>query len=132
MSQESELHRLEQFVEKLLARFTDLRAEKRTLEQDLLESELLVEELQSKISTKDTERSEISNRVNKIVDQIEEWEQSLDNDVTEENDSTSEVMDAEDLDSLGEEDSKEGSDGEDEGRVQHNLFLHRRIQRINL
>ena len=122
MSQESELHRLEKFVEKLLTNFTALKAEKAKLEQDLLESELMVEELQNNISDKDTERSEISQRVNKIVDQIEEWEQSLDAGAGEGDDSSSEFMDSQEVDSLADESGEEETDGEDEGRVQHNLF----------
>ena len=112
MSKESELHRLEDFVEKLLARFSDLRAEKAQLEQDLLESEMMVEELQSNISVKDTERTEISQRVNRIVDQIEEWELNLDDGAA---DSSSET-------SLDENSVEEEGEEDDDGRVQHNLF----------
>ncbi len=114
MSKESELHRLEDFVEKLLARFSDLRAEKAQLEQDLLESEMMVEELRDNISVKDTERTEISQRVNRIVDQIEEWEQNLD-DGAEAGDNSSEA-------SLDENSVEEEGEEDDDGRVQHNLF----------
>lgn len=122
MGQESELQRLEKFVEKLLTRFTALKTEKEKLEQDLLESELLVEELQNNISVKDGERTEISQRVNKIVDQIEEWEQSLDDVAAYAGDSSAEVASGEDIDSLAGDSGDEELDGEDEGRVQHNLF----------
>ncbi len=77
MEQESELHRLEKFVEKILTRFTALKEEKAQLEQELFERDLLIEELRETISSKVTERNEISDRVNRIVDQIEEWESSL-------------------------------------------------------
>ncbi len=118
MSKESELHRLEDFVEKLLARFSDLRAEKAQLEQDLLESEMMVEELRDNISVKDTERTEISQRVNRIVDQIEEWEQNLD-DGAEAGDNSSEAsLDENSVEEEGEEEGEE----DDDGRVQHNLF----------
>lgn len=122
MGQESELQRLEKFVQTLLTRFTALKAEKEKLEQDLLDSELLVEELQSNISVKDSERTEISERVNKIVDQIEEWEQSLDDAAVDAGDSSAEVVDGQDGDSLAEISGEEEINGEDEGRVQHNLF----------
>ncbi len=77
MSQDNELRRLEQFVEKLLARFSELRAEKAKLLQELRERELQVEDLRSNLSSKDVERNEISQRVSKIVEQIEEWETGL-------------------------------------------------------
>ena len=39
---------------------------------------MLIEELRETIASKVTERNEISERVNKIVDQIEDWELNLD------------------------------------------------------
>ncbi len=78
MDQESELQRLEKFVEKILTRFTALKADKAQLEQDVFDRDLLIEELRETIASKVTERNEISDRVNKIVDQIEDWELNLD------------------------------------------------------
>ena len=77
MEQESELQRLEKFVEKILTRFSQLKVEKEQLEQEVFERDLLIEELRENISSKVTERNEISERVNKIVDQIEDWELNL-------------------------------------------------------
>lgn len=77
MEQETELQRLEKFVEKILTRFTQLKVEKEQLEQEVFERDLLIEELRDNISSKVTERNEISERVNKIVDQIEDWELNL-------------------------------------------------------
>ncbi len=77
MSQDNELRRLEQFVEKLLVRFSELRTEKTKLLQELRERELQIVDLRNDLSSKDMERSEISQRVNKIVEQIEEWEMGL-------------------------------------------------------
>ncbi|MFW2367865.1 MAG: hypothetical protein ACN4GW_15725 [Desulforhopalus sp.] len=116
MAQDSELKRLEKFVEKLLGNFSELKAEKGRLEQKLFESELKIEELQGDISTKNIERTEISERVNKIVDQIEEWEQSLDEPAAEAGEDSSEDDEEED------EEPEEENSGEEEGRVQHNLF----------
>ena len=78
MGQDSELRRLEQFVEKLLVRFSELRAEQARLLKELAEREQLIDELRTNISSKEIERSEISQRVNRIVEQIEEWEMGLD------------------------------------------------------
>ncbi len=123
MSQDNELRRLEQFVEKLLGRFTDLRAEKAKLLQELRERELQIEDLRSNLSSKDIERSEISQRVNKIVEQIEEWEMGLEENATVATESEA----AEDMAAV-EEDASPAKQmvteqrNEEEGRVQQNLF----------
>ena len=121
MEQDSELKRLESFVENLLTRFTELRAEKAVLLQEIRERDEVIDGLQENVSSKDTERSEISLRVGKIVEQIEEWEQSLDDSEFEE-------------DSLPEGSSEEGSSAEEtsseddaeagmeDGKGQQNLF----------
>ena len=124
MSQDNELRRLEQFVEKLLQRFSELRAEKTKLLQELRERELQIEGLRNNLSSKDLERSEISQRVNKIVEQIEEWEMGLD-------DGTVIAPEAESIEDSEEVQEDEYSPvkksvvehrGEEEGRVQQNLF----------
>lgn len=117
MAQDSELQRLEKFVDKLLTNFSDLKAEKARLEQKLFESEAKIEELQGDISSKNIERTEISERVNRIVDQIEEWEQSLDDEAGVEVAEESSEDDDEDDDEPEEE-----KNSEEEGRMQHNLF----------
>ncbi len=121
MEQDNELKRLEDFVENLLTRFTELRAEKAVLLQEIQERDEVIDGLRENVSSKDTERSEISLRVGKIVEQIEEWEQSLDDSEFEAN-------------SLPEESSEEGSPAEEmsseedaeigveDGKGQQNLF----------
>ena len=121
MDRESELQRLEKFVEKILTRFTALKAEKSQLEQDVYERDLLIEELRETIASKVTERNEISERVNKIVDQIEDWELNLDDSeavVVDESIDTS-ALSEQDLASIEEESA--GLD-EEERRIQHDLF----------
>jgi len=78
MGQESELGRLEQFVDKLLKRFNDLRDENAKLQQDLQERDGIIENLRGNIASQQSERGEISERLGKIVAQIEAWEQNLD------------------------------------------------------
>jgi len=77
MSQDNELRRLEQFVEKLLARFNDLREENATLQQNLRQRGEEIEKLQLSLSAREEERSEITQRVGRMVEQIEEWEAAL-------------------------------------------------------
>lgn len=130
MSHESELRRLEQFVEKLLAGFTELRAEKARLLEELGERELQIEELRANLSSKEIERSEISQRVSKIVEQIEEWETGLTDDAVDvtEPEAVEEIVVSEEdevpLDSDLSQERRAASErrGEEEGRVQQNLF----------
>ncbi len=124
MSQDNELRRLEQFVEKLLVRFSELRAEKVKLLQELRERELQIDNLRTTLSSKDMERSEISQRVGKLVEQIEEWEAGLVDiatvapvlAVTEDIEVIPEVEAPPAKPIVGEHKSEE------EGRVQKNLF----------
>ena len=124
MSQDNELRRLEQFVEKLLARFSELRAEKAKLLQELRERELQVEDLLNNLSSRDMERSEISQRVSKIVEQIEEWETGLEQiaDVASEPEATMEsgVVYEEAVSPV--EEIVEEQKSEEEVRGQQNLF----------
>lgn len=122
MEHESELQRLEKFVEKILTRFSALKAEKKQLEQEVFERDLLIEELRENISSKVTERIEISERVNKIVDQIEEWELNLETDNEETGKNPSEEVNP-DVDFLSESQEPEEENGdENERHVQHDLF----------
>ncbi len=122
MEQESELQRLEKFVEKILTRFSALKAEKEQLEQDVFERDMLIEELRDNIASKVTERNEISDRVNKIVDQIEEWEINLDSDEVATADNASEETDFDGEEGDPDEQDSENSEGDEEKHVQHELF----------
>jgi len=136
MKQDNELQRLEEFVENLLTSFTELRAEKASLLQDVRERDEIIEGLRGNVEINDTERGEISLRVNKMVGQIEEWEQSLDDSEFEESSLEIESPGSENEDSddgqidveatsgdeeFDSEGSDEDQDGE-EGRGQQNLF----------
>ncbi len=84
MIQDSELVRLEKIVEKMMTRFSELRKERNRLQRSLREKNALIEELRDHLSARDVERGEISQRVNKIVAQIEDWEKSFVNDLKKE------------------------------------------------
>jgi predicted nuclease with TOPRIM domain len=113
MDKVTELQRLEQFVEKLLISFAELKEEKKNLLKTLKDKNALIVELEGKISTKDSERTEISERVGKLVEQIEDWELGLDED-------------EEELESMDEEaagdDVEDAGETAEAGRLQHNLF----------
>ena len=122
MEQESELQRLEKFVEKILTRFSLLKAEKGQLEQEVFERDLLIEELRENISSKVTERNEISERVNKIVDQIEDWEQNLEPGANVNATESSAAVDQSRDEGLSDEQDTEAGSDEEERRMQHDLF----------
>ena len=131
MEQDRELKRLEKFVENLLTRFTELRTEKAVLLQEIRDRDEIIDELRESVNSKDSEQSEVSLRVEKIVEQIEEWEQGLSDD---EFDEIPPVEEASDVETVAEEetssdeetDSEESTDAEDaseeEGKGQQNLF----------
>ncbi|MBA3008197.1 MAG: cell division protein ZapB [Proteobacteria bacterium] len=74
MMQDSELGRLENFVSKLLDRFNALQAEKKRIDELLLQREETITALQDELASLKDERGEISNRVSGLLDRIEEWE----------------------------------------------------------
>ena len=131
MEQDRELKRLEKFVENLLTRFTELRTEKAVLLQEIRDRDEIIEELRESVSSKNSERSEVSLRVEKIVGQIEEWEQSLNDDEFDEitpvdEESDVETATEEETASAEETGSDESTDAEDakeeEGKGQQKLF----------
>ena len=130
MGQESELQRLERFVAKLLTNFSELRAEKAILVQQLDERNQQIEELHNRLATEEAERGEIGQRVGKLVEQIEEWEKGLDQaaEVAEppapaEDFSVAEESELDEYEVQEEiEELAAHSRGEEEVKVQHNLF----------
>lgn len=124
MSQDNELRRLEQYVEKLLARFSELRTEKAKLLQELRERELQIEDLRNNLSSRDMEHSEITQRVNKIVEQIEAWETGLEEvaPVASRPETTDDSGVVPEDDTSPTQKIVEEHKGEEEVRVQQNLF----------
>ena len=119
MNEDSELSRLERFVEKLLVKYDELREEKAQLLKTVAERDSQIEDLEINILTHDSERMVISERVNKIVDQIEEWEMGLEEDAAEGTEKTEETAESE---TEAEESADDNVEKDDDGRVQHNLF----------
>lgn len=119
MSQDNELRRLEQFVEKLLGRFNELRDEKSQLQQKLTAQEKVIADLRRSLAVGDEERGKISQRVGKMLEQIEAWESGLDEEGAVEVDSVDDISAEE-----GDEPPRSAAEQrtEEEGRIQHNLF----------
>ncbi len=74
MMQDSELGRLETFVSKLLDRFNALQADKKRVDNLLLQREETIATLQDELASLKDERGEIGSRVTGLLDRIEEWE----------------------------------------------------------
>ncbi|MBW6520063.1 MAG: cell division protein ZapB [Desulfoarculaceae bacterium] len=74
MMQDSELGRLEGFVSKLLDRFNALQADKKRVDELLLQREETIVALQDELASLKNERGEVSSRVSGLLERIEEWE----------------------------------------------------------
>jgi len=74
MTQDSELGRLEIFVAKLLDRFNALQADKKKVDDLLMQREETIASLQDELASLKDERGEISSRVSGLLGRIEEWE----------------------------------------------------------
>lgn len=74
MENTTELVRLEQFVDKLLNQYNELKAKFRALEATLQERDSHCASLQDTIAELRGERSVVSDRVAGLIDRIEQWE----------------------------------------------------------
>lgn len=77
MNQASEFDRLEKYVSKLLEKHEQLLDKHAQLQKRVQQREDEIRELQGKVSSADSERGDISNRIKGLIDQIEEWEATL-------------------------------------------------------
>ena len=117
MEYDSEIKRLEDFVERLLKGYGELKAEINKLEQELQDQQVENEQLHRQMETMESERGDLGNRVSTLIDRIEAWESELE---TEELDAeAAKPAAAEEIsdDGSGELDEDDGGGG-----VQGNLF----------
>lgn len=84
MAQESELVKLEKFVSKLLESYRELKADNGRLQEELSDRQATIATLEDKLAQGYSERGEISNRVSKLIEQIEELETDLGESITKE------------------------------------------------
>jgi chromosome segregation ATPase len=78
MIQEQEFDRLEQFVKRLLTQFNQLREENTRLESQLGKRDTEIAELKTELFTADSAKGDITARVKGLIEQIEDWESTLD------------------------------------------------------
>lgn len=74
MQNNTELVRLEEFVDKLLTKYNQLKTDYLTLRDTLAERDAECADLKNTVSNLSSERSEVGNRVAGLVDRIEQWE----------------------------------------------------------
>ena len=78
MEQNEDLARLEQFVEKLLDSYNQLKKEKNEMSAQLQEKQLLIDELHETVKSLQDDRGVMHNQVTGLIDRIGEWEKILD------------------------------------------------------
>lgn len=74
MENNAELARLEDFVDKLLTKYNQLKSDYRALQETLQERDAECAELKNNVFHLSTERTEVGNRVAGLLDRIEQWE----------------------------------------------------------
>jgi len=116
MSQEADIARLEETVTGLLKKFTALKAEKTALEKSLAAKVSENEELQVRLSNMQTERTDVSDRVSSLLEQIEQWEED-DIDAPVELVADDEVIETVEVETVAEEKKHEDSAEARQGKL---------------
>jgi len=80
MENKSELIRLEEFVDNLLAKYKQMKETSATLEIMLEERDAECSKLMETIAELRSERSVVGDRVTGLIDRIERWESELEGD----------------------------------------------------
>lgn len=87
MSSDKELVRLEKYVEKLLAGYTELKKEKQSLANRVAELQAQQKDIQAENNTLkkelnsiDSERGVMRDKVSSLIGQIEQWESEIEED----------------------------------------------------
>ncbi len=90
MEQSENLGRLEQFVEKLIDNYNQLKNEKSELMAQLQEKQQEIVELQETVKSLQEDRSVMHNQVTGLIDRIGEWDKILDKEGTGHNNDSGE------------------------------------------
>ena len=125
MGKESEIKRLERYVEGLLERYTRLKSEQERLERDLKSEQDARRALQERLDGMAEERGEVSDRVSMLIERIERWEEELESGITEHNSETAAgepYMAEEYSETEGSQVDDEQDEADKSGGVQGNLF----------
>jgi predicted nuclease with TOPRIM domain len=74
MENNAELVRLEEFVDKLLTKYNQLKSDYHAVQDTLRQRDAECAELKNNIFNLSTERTAVGNRVAGLLDRIEQWE----------------------------------------------------------
>jgi len=77
MEYKEDFARLEQFVEKLIDSYNQLKNENSEINAQLLARQQEIDDLQEMIKSLEDERSVMRNRVSGLIDRIDEWEKNF-------------------------------------------------------
>lgn len=77
MDQGNEFDRLEKFVHKLLIQYEQLLDKNAQLQRLLQQRQEEIDELHSRVDSADSERGDISNRIQHLIEEIEEWQSAF-------------------------------------------------------
>lgn len=78
MGSDSELIRLEQYIERLLDGYAKLKKEKQNIEQRIVDLQAENDKYKQELDSLDSERGVMRDRVNSLIGQIEQWETEID------------------------------------------------------
>lgn len=122
MEYESEIKRLELFVERLLEGYTNLKEETKKQQQEFRVQQDENEQLRQQIEAMESERGDLGNRVSMLIDRIESWETELESEGIEDDSSDGRAAELPPVPDEQDE-AVEGEDDDDAGGgVQGNLF----------
>ena len=120
MGSDNELVRLEKYIEGLIAGYSALKTEKQNIEQQLVQVQAENEKMKQELDSLGSERGDMRERVNSLIDQIEQWESDIDEEAGVED---SESEDSEEDESEEEEPpAKKKGKGKRKVKAQKNLF----------
>lgn len=74
MEQSVELVRLEEFIDKLLAKYSQLKSDYASLQETVRQREEECADLKKKVFALSAERTEVGNKVAGLLGRIEQWE----------------------------------------------------------
>ena len=124
MGSDSELIRLEQYIERLLDGYAKLKKEKQNIEQRLVDLQAANENYKQELDSLDSERGVRRARVTSLIGQIEQWETEIAEDAGGDDSAGGDEEDeeAEEDPEDGEPPAKKKSKAGKSAKAQKNLF----------
>lgn len=122
MASDNELVRLEKYIEKLMAGYSALKADKQRIEKQLVAVQAENEKMKQELDSFDSERGVMRDRVNNLIDQIEQWEAEIDSEADVAADDPEEEGGDEDESEEDEPPAEKGSKSKRGAKAQKNLF----------